>query len=298
MGDKKHRWGFRGVLGAAFILALAFQGLSSGKKLRVITESADIFLQPDTQSMVVETLKKGDILTLSSSRKFRNLFDYVYFHSPGSGCVKSGYVLDTAVERLFQATKSVVLSGGVIRNSTPMPEASVQLLPGKGWGMGTKEAIASLGPPLVQEEAFGEDLLMYRKRFLGLDCVMTYSFHGEKLVRAKFTFKNDFQDLNQHINEYTRIQTSLAQMYGKAADDQIVWHNEELRPSAMQWGRAVSMGHLEYSSRWMAPDSEIRLMLTGKDQVVVLQIICLKQDSSFGGKKVDIDFLSQAPTQR
>jgi len=297
MGKKNQRWGIRFILGVGFILILVFQGFSNGKKLRVVTESANVFLKPDTQSMVVETVKQGDILTLSSSRKFRNLFNYVYFNSQESGCMKSGYVLDYAVEKMFQATKSAVLITSKSPAVPHQPETSARLLPDNGWGMGPKDIISVFGSPLVEEKALGRDILMYRKRVMGLDCSVVYTFYQGKLDQAKYSFKENYQDLNQHIMEYNRIQKALVQAYGNAADDKVVWHNEQLRPSAAYWGRAVSMGHLEYTSRWNTSDSNIQLLLTGDNKSVALQIKCLKQESSFGGKKADIDSFSQSSAQ-
>ena len=298
MGKNNRKGKIRVILGFAFILVLVSQGFPGEKKLRVVTECADVFLKPDTQSLVVETLKQGDILTLSSSRKFRNLFNYVYFNSTESGCVKSGYVLESTVEKLFQVTKSVVLISGETQETSLLLENSIGLLPDNGWGMRTMDVIAGFGPPLVEEQAFGRDVLMYKKPFMGLDCSIVYTFFEGKLDQVKYTFKGDFQDLNRHITEYDRIRKTLVREYGNTVDDHVVWHNEQLKSSAVYWGRAVSMGHLEYSSRWAVSDSEIQLLLTGKNQSVTLQIKCLKQQTSFGGGEGDIDSLSQSATRR
>ncbi len=299
MGKNNRKGRIAIILGFAFILVMVSQGIPGGKKLRVVTESADVFLKPDTQSLVVETLKQGDVLTLSSSRKFRNLFNYVYFNSTESGCVKSGYVLESTVEKLFQVTKSVVLISGESQETSSLLENSIGLLPDNGWEMRRMDVIAGFGPPLIEEQASGRDILMYKKPLMGLDCSIAYTFWGGKLDQVKYTFKDDFQDLNQHITEYDRIRKSLVLEYGNAVDDNVVWHNEQLKSSEAHWGRAVSMGHLEYSSRWAVSDSEIQLLLTGKNQSVILQIKCLKQQNSFGGGEGDIiDSLSQSATWR
>ena len=84
---------------------------SSGKKLIVVANKAPVYLEPDQKSTVIATLDKGSILTLSSDRKFRRIFNYVYFTSQKTGCTKSGYIHDSYVDKLFSVTKVITIQG-------------------------------------------------------------------------------------------------------------------------------------------------------------------------------------------
>jgi hypothetical protein len=80
------------------------------KKLRIAAESAPIYLQPDGSSAVIDTLERGSVLSLLSSRRIRKNWYYVCFKSEKTGATKSGYVLDSAVELLFDTLRSVTIA--------------------------------------------------------------------------------------------------------------------------------------------------------------------------------------------
>ncbi len=48
------------------------------------------------------------------------------------------------------------------------------------------------------------------------------------------------------------------------------WLNTEHKDDYSKWGLAVSLGHLEYSAIWDAPESEIVLRLYGENNEVKL----------------------------
>lgn len=78
---------------------------SEKKQLEVVTDEASIYLEPTAKSFVIETLQKGAVLTLASVRKFRRCWNYIYFTSEKSGCMKSGYVLDSTIKKLYKDVK-------------------------------------------------------------------------------------------------------------------------------------------------------------------------------------------------
>jgi len=91
------------VLSLGIILSiLSVTSSSAPKKLQVTSENADIYLTADKKSAVIETVKKDTILTSASPRKFKKIWNYVYFISQKSGKTKSGYVKDTDVKKLFR----------------------------------------------------------------------------------------------------------------------------------------------------------------------------------------------------
>ena len=71
--------------------------LSKGKKIKVIVERANIYLDPKVTSAIIETVKKGTVLTLFSSTKVRRNWYNVIFANEKK-ISKSGYIQVSFVE--------------------------------------------------------------------------------------------------------------------------------------------------------------------------------------------------------
>ena len=132
-----------------FVLLLVTQSvfsISSGKKLIVVANKAPIYLEPDQKSTVIATLDKGAILTLSSDRKFRRIFNYVYFTSQKTGCTKSGYIHDSYVDKLFSVTKVITIQGQ--SQNTKNVIKSDLFLDQSLWSMSSAQLRSFKGEPL------------------------------------------------------------------------------------------------------------------------------------------------------
>ena len=95
-----------------FLLLTLLSGESNAtpaKKLEITAETADIHLDPDLESPVIETLNKGTLLTRDSPRTFKREWCYVYFTSEESGAVKSGYVHTSKIRKLFRTTRILTI---------------------------------------------------------------------------------------------------------------------------------------------------------------------------------------------
>ena len=93
-----------------FIFSLSISPLfSQGNKLIVTVERANIYLDPNQSSPVVETVKKGNILTIRSSRKVKKIWHYVFIASKETGMTKAGYILDSFVDMYFEAAKPTII---------------------------------------------------------------------------------------------------------------------------------------------------------------------------------------------
>ena len=86
-------------------LLLSVPLLSQQKKLRVIDEKAGIYIEPDRDSAVAETVEKGTILTLLSKDRIREFWYYVSFHSEDKYITISGFVHASAVEEVSESAK-------------------------------------------------------------------------------------------------------------------------------------------------------------------------------------------------
>jgi hypothetical protein len=50
------------------------------------------------------------------------------------------------------------------------------------------------------------------------------------------------------------------------------WRDASLKEDSTLWGEAVGLGHLEMSSRWLTPKTEITASLTGANEEILLAV--------------------------
>ena len=72
--------------------------LSQQKKLKVIDEKASLYLEPEKDSAVVETIARGAILNVLSQEIIKDSWYYVSFRSEDQSITITGFILASAVE--------------------------------------------------------------------------------------------------------------------------------------------------------------------------------------------------------
>lgn len=261
-------WGYVGAL----ILFLVFPGnslFSFNKKVRVISDYAHVYLQPDEGSPVVETLERGHILSLLYSGKQRKIWYYVCFKSAKSGATKSGYILDSAVEPLFDLVNSVLIQG-------EEKSARVEYAPRKfdemKWGMTKKQVLEMEGRPSRQEKKGGLDIMSYQQKIINIDCTIDYIFAANKLSRTLFRFQNNYEDKNTSLEDYQKVKQALTQRFGRPVEENMNWLDPTYKDNFSAWGEAVSLGVLELKSRWLTPQTEILARLAGAQSEILLTV--------------------------
>ena len=243
---------------------------SAGKKLIVIADKAHIYMEPDQKSRVIATLNKGDILTLSSERKFRRIFNYVYFTSQNTGCTKSGYVLESLVDKLFNVTKVITIQGESTKN-TKVIRSQVYLEDAE-WGMSSDQLKRIEGQPVHLGESQGYQIIGYQREILERDCLIGFYFSNNRLKGAKLSFLEPHTNKNQNIADFKRIKDLLVQKYGRPIEDKISWEDVTHKENISEWGNAIGMGHLEYVSKWSARKTEVLLRLFGGEDEISLEV--------------------------
>ncbi|NOR11796.1 MAG: hypothetical protein GQ545_00925 [Candidatus Aminicenantes bacterium] len=261
-------WGFVCLI---FCL-ISFSSLifSAGKKLIVVADKAQIYLEPDQKSRVIETLNKGDILTLSSERKFRRIFNYVYFTSQNTGCTKSGYILESLVDKLFSVTKVITIQGDSTKNTKII--RSKVFLDATEWGMSSNQLKRIEGQPAHLGESQGYQIIGYQKEILERDCLIGFYFSNDRLKGAKLSFLEQHTNKNQNIADFKRIKDLMVQKYGRPIEDKISWEDVTHKENISEWGNAIGMGHLEYVSRWSTRKTEVLLRLFGGEDEISLEV--------------------------
>jgi len=239
------------------------------RKLRVMTDYTHIFLKPDDQSLLIDTLERGTVLSLLYSGKMKKVWYYVRYKSEKTGVTKSGYVLDSTVESLFDVLKIVNITGET-------EGTKVKYVPRKfeemTWGQSKKEILESEGRPADQEKRSGLDIMRYQQKVINMDCSIEYIFTANKLVRTKFSFLNDSLDKNACLDDYRVIKDALIQKFGKPLEENMNWRDSTYKDDFSAWGEAVRFGHLELSSRWQTPQTDILASLAGNRNEVALVV--------------------------
>jgi hypothetical protein len=263
------------VTGSVFIFALVLItqsvfSISSGKKLIVVSNKAPVYLEPDQKSTVIATLNKGSILSLSSERKFRRIFNYVYFTSQKTGCTKSGYIHDSYVNKLFNVTKIITIQGQ--SRNTKNSIKSDLYLDNSLWSMNSAQLQGIMGKPIHEGQSHGYNIIGYQQTIMDRECLIGFYFDRGRLVGAKFSFVEQRDNKNQNIVDYKKIKELMIQKYGRPEEDNISWKDVSHKDDIEAWGNAIGMGHLKYSSKWRTRRTEVLLQLAGADEEISLEL--------------------------
>jgi len=129
------------------------------------------------------------------------------------------------------------------------------------WGMSPE----SLRPHVTGEiERDERDALVAAARFADHGVLEGYDFQEGSLIAGQYlVLQRPVNGLNEFIDYYDALKTSLINTYGQPADDQSVWTNDLYQPLPDYWGIAVQMGHLRYQATWNTLDGTITIALTG-----------------------------------
>lgn len=237
------------------------------KKLKVVADYTHVFLKPDDASPVIDTIERGALLSLLYSGKMKKCWYYVCYKSEKTGMTKSGYVLDSAVEPLFEVLRTITISEESERfqvNYVPRKFDEMQ------WGSSKKQILELEGKPANQEKIKGLDIMEYQQKVINLDCSIEYIFAANKLSKTKFSFRNNYLDKNAYLEDYQKIKEALIQKFGKPLEENMNWQDSTYKDDFATWGEAIRLGHLELSSRWQTPQTEILASLTGNNDEIAL----------------------------
>lgn len=234
---------------------------SQDKKLRVTADTAIIYLEPNPNSPVVATVKKGTVLTLRSPRKTKRIWYHVYFVPKESEIGKSGYIQDSFVEALFLVTKIETIES---------QEDSKKHFRKAQWGMTQEKVVRLEGNPAAREDMDEYYVMRYWDSIKDMSCWVDYIFKEGKLVKARYVFlvKHDYK--SQYFGDYKKAKDFLTEVHGQSPLTNINWLNPTYKEDYSNWGLAVSLGHLEYSAIWNVPETEIILRLFGENNEVQL----------------------------
>lgn len=160
------------------------------------------------------------------------------------------------------------------------------------WGMSQREVMATeTAKPVEIRQAGDETVVKYDSPAVGeTSRRLIYIFAGDKLVRAKYIFDREHDNLNDFIADFRNAEPALRETYGKPTSERAVWEDDSLQqerlpyleqdralasdilPSDQNAGLAVLLGHLRLYSRWVTPRTKVVHALSGENNQITHQI--------------------------
>jgi len=169
---------------------------------------------------------------------------------------------------------------------TPVPSFAVLLLimptlvaqtsdfRNTNWGMDRSQVVATEAkPPSQIREGGGEIVLRYESaRIAGLDCRVVYIFAKDKLVRAKYVFQQDHNGKNDFLADFTMVDAFLMGTLERATEQRVSWRNDAYKMEPRDYGLAVSLGQLLYSTQWKGKRTVVTHALTGQNGAITHEV--------------------------
>jgi hypothetical protein len=248
---------------ATTCLILAVPLSAQTKKLQVITERANLYLDADERSPIVETLLKGTTVTLASAIKIRTDWFYVYYISLQTEKTRSGYILDSLVRKLYADVKVVNISSEDEITQPRDIDFNDRYQPIIDWGAAKDKIINLEGRPSGQEKINGLEVIRYKRSIMAKNCLVEYIFDNNRLVTARYNLLEKYADKNRYIEDYLKIKNHLVSKFGAPRADTVTWQDPTYKSNNAFWGTALSMGHLEYHMAWDLSGTELQITLAG-----------------------------------
>lgn len=259
---------------ASMCLMLVLPLSAQARKLQVVTDLASVYLDPDEQSPIVEILMKGATMTLASANKARTNWFYVYYLSIQTGKTRSGYILDTFVRKLYADIKVVNISSEDEISRPCDLDFNDRYRPINEWGAAKDRIVDLEGRPSRQEKTNGLEIIRYKRSIMAKNCLVEYVFDNNRLVTARYNLLDKYADKNRYIEDYMKIKDYLVSRIGAPRVDKVTWQDPTYRSNNVQWGTALSMGHLEYHAEWELSGAKLQITLTGGDSQVAFGAEC------------------------
>ncbi len=158
------------------------------------------------------------------------------------------------------------------------------------WGMSEAEVKGAETAELLNRSQEG---LLYKTKVADFDAVAFYSFFGDKLAIAGYFFDEKHLYNNDHIDDYQTIKSYVTEKYGHPISDNVSWKDDLYKNDVTEWGFAISIGHLMYTSRWKSDDIEISLTLKGDNFEISHMLMYANKDLTRSKlkeeRKIDLD---------
>jgi hypothetical protein len=131
---------------------------------------------------------------------------------------------------------------------------------GLQWGSSPDDVKALEDSTPIADES---DKIVFKDNINGFDCNVYYSFINNHLYMGASYFTHSHSNKTDYINDYKSLKELLSHKYGEPITDDTIWYDDLFKNDPSDWGMAISIGHLAYSSKWRVDDTDIYLILKG-----------------------------------
>ncbi|MCK8823978.1 hypothetical protein [Fuchsiella alkaliacetigena] len=163
----------------------------------------------------------------------------------------------------------ILISSSAIANIDLEQEAEITDFRNVNWEMTLEEVLENEEAELLAEE---NEVLVYETEVAGLPTTLIYFFYENQLAAAEYRFNNNYTNPNNYIDDYSKLVNLLSEKYGPPTEDKTVWHNNLFENEPPSHGLAISLGHLEFWSKWATNDVEITSRLNGRNYNINFKI--------------------------
>lgn len=139
------------------------------------------------------------------------------------------------------------------------------------WGMSKEEVKLSEGRKPDYDN--GETIAYAGEKIANLRVNVYYSFVNDKLYRGGYGLAEKYIFKNKYIDDYKKLKELLVKKYGQPLIDRQIWHDDLYKDDPIEWGLAISIGHLEYLAGWERDNTNIRLVLEGENYKINLFVV-------------------------
>lgn len=141
-------------------------------------------------------------------------------------------------------------------------DGSTQDVRNVNWGMSmeqvrSKETASYLS---IKGETMG-----FRGQVEGADALILYKFKDNKLQSVRCIFQQFYTEKNDFISAFKSLEQTLSAIYGAPFKSDSFWQNDRYRQDSSQHGLAVSLGDLDYVTRWDTPTTTVLHVLMGQN---------------------------------
>lgn len=219
----------------------------SGTPIWVEAQKANIRKKPSTNSEIIVSLDKGfELLLIGKQNDW-----YKVLYEDDKYALKTCWVYNTLVSR-----EKVSTFEHDFRNAT--------------WGI-SKSEIKKIETAKLLDET--DEVLMYRGKVGTYDAVIVYKFTNNKLRTGAYFVKEEHTNENLFIEDYNDINKILKTKYGMPTTDDIIWIDTLYKDKYSDWGFAVSLGDLKYSTTWKIGNMSIVHTLDGDNYKINHDIV-------------------------
>lgn len=165
------------------------------------------------------------------------------------------------------------------------------------WGMTPDEVKLTEEATPIKDSS---DLILYQETFLDLPAKMGYIFKDGKLIKAAYLFEKSFDNPDDYITTYEKIQSSLINDFGSPSLDDIKWLDKDSDGDEVS-GELICKGKVKYITEWVLNDTLIALRLEGDNNKCRQGIIFESKSNYFmelQNKKVPEENNSESDTNK